>query len=75
MNFVLGLTTVIAVVSSLVLAFVVLLQEPKGGGLAAAMAGGSMQDVVGPATGTVNRFTRYVAGVWIASCFLTAVLA
>jgi preprotein translocase subunit SecG len=73
MNFVLGLLSVIAVVSSILLAFVVLLQEPKGGGLAAAL-GGSGMEAIGPATGSVNRFTSWVAGIWMVTCFLHAVM-
>jgi protein translocase SecG subunit len=73
MNFVLGLMSVIAVVSSILLAFVVLLQEPKGGGLAAAL-GGSGMEAIGPATGSVNRFTSWVAGIWMVTCFLHSVL-
>jgi protein translocase SecG subunit len=73
MGFVLGLLSVIAVLSSIVLAFVVLLQEPKGGGIAAAL-GGSGMEAIGPATGGVNRFTSWTAGVWMVTCFLHAIL-
>ena len=73
MNFVLGLMSVVAVVSSILLAFVVLLQEPKGGGLAAAL-GGSGMEAIGPATGSVNRFTSWVAGIWMVTCFLHSVM-
>jgi preprotein translocase subunit SecG len=73
MTFVLGLLSVIAVVSSILLAFVVLLQEPKGGGLAAAL-GGSGMEAIGPATGSVNRFTSWVAGIWMVTCFLHSVM-
>lgn len=72
-NFFLGLLAVVAVVSSVVLAFVILLQEPKGGGIAAAL-GGSGMDTFGPAAGGVNRFTSWVAGIWMAVCFLHAIL-
>jgi protein translocase SecG subunit len=73
MGFVLGLLAVIAVLSSVLLMFVVLLQEPKGGGIAAAL-GGSGMEAIGPATGGVNRFTTWVAGVWMVACFLHAIL-
>ena len=73
MGFILGLMSVIAVVSSILLAFVVLLQEPKGGGLAAAL-GGSGMEAIGPATGSVNRFTSWVAGIWMATCFLHSIM-
>ena len=73
MSFILGLMSVIAVVSSILLAFVVLLQEPKGGGLAAAL-GGSGMEAIGPATGSVNRFTSWVAGIWMVTCFLHSIM-
>jgi preprotein translocase subunit SecG len=73
MSFVLGLMSVIAVVSSILLAFVVLLQEPKGGGLAAAL-GGSGMEAIGPATGSVNRFTSWLAGIWMATCLLHSIM-
>lgn len=73
MGFILGLLLVVAALSSVLLMFVILLQEPKGGGLAAAL-GGSGMDAIGANVGQVNRFTSWVAGVWIASCFLAAVI-
>ncbi len=72
-GFVLGLLAVTAVVSSLVLLVVILLQEPKGGGIAAAL-GGSGMEAIGVATGSVNKFTSWVAGIWVGACFLHAVL-
>ena len=72
MPFVLGLMSVIAVLSSILLAFVVLLQEPKGGGIAAAL-GGSGMEAIGPATGGVNRFTTWVAAIWMATCFFHSI--
>jgi protein translocase SecG subunit len=71
-NFVLGLLSVVAVLSSVLLMFVILLQEPKGGGIAAAL-GGSGMEAIGPAVGGVNRFTTWVAGIWMVVCFLHAV--
>ena len=73
MAFVVGLLAVIAVISSILLMFIVLLQEPKGGGLAAAL-GGSGMDAIGANVGSVNRFTSWIAGVWIGACLLHAVL-
>ena len=73
MGFILGLLSVIAVLSSLLLTFVVLLQEPKGGGIAAAL-GGSGMEAIGPATGGVNRFTSWMAGIWMTTCFAHAIL-
>src|SRR5437870_542575 len=73
MGFVTGFLSVVAVLSSVLLMFVVLLQEPKGGGLAAAL-GGSGMEAIGPAVGGVNRFTAWVAGVWMVSCFVHSYL-
>jgi preprotein translocase subunit SecG len=73
MTFVLGLLGVIAFLASFLLMFVILLQEPKGGGLASAL-GGSGMDAIGANVGSVNRFTSWVAGVWIGACLLLAVL-
>lgn len=73
MTFVLGLLAVTAVVSSILLMFVILLQEPKGGGLAAAL-GGSGMDAIGANVGQVNRFTMWVAGIWIGACLLHGVM-
>lgn len=72
MTFFLGLLAVIAVLSSLLLMFVILLQEPKGGGIASAL-GGSGMEALGVATGGVNRFTCWVAAVWIGACLLHAI--
>jgi protein translocase SecG subunit len=72
MGFVLGLMSVVAVLASILLMFVILLQEPKGGGIAAAL-GGSGMEAIGPAVGNVNRFTSWVAGIWMVTCFFHAV--
>ncbi|MCG3134460.1 MAG: hypothetical protein HMLKMBBP_01766 [Planctomycetes bacterium] len=71
MTFILGLLSVVAVVACLLLMFVILLQEPKGGGLAAAL-GGSGMEALGSNAGAVNRFTCWVAGIWIAACLIHA---
>jgi len=73
MDFILGLLAVSAVILSLVLTVVILLQEPKGGGLAAAL-GGSGMEAIGVNTGSVNRFTMTVAGIWIVICLFHAIL-
>lgn len=73
MDFILGLLAVSAVVLSLVLTVVILLQEPKGGGLAAAL-GGSGMEAIGVNTGSVNRFTMTLAGIWIVICLFHAIL-
>lgn len=72
MGFVLGLLAVIAVIASILLMFVVLLQEPKGGGIASAL-GGSGMEAIGPSVGGVNRFTSWMAGIWMVACFGHAV--
>jgi len=72
-DFVLGLLAVVAVLASVLVMVVILLQEPKGGGLAAAL-GGSGMEAIGVNVGSVNRFTSTVAAVWIAACFLHAIL-
>lgn len=73
MGIVIGLLAVIAFVASLLLMVVVLLQEPKGGGIAAAL-GGSGMEAVGVNTGSVNKFTSWVAGIWIVACLLHSML-
>ncbi len=73
MQFTLGLLAVVAVVASILMSIVILLQEPKGGGLAAAL-GGSGMEAIGVNTGSVNKFTSTIAAIWIASCLLHAVL-
>ena len=73
MDFILGILAVTAVVTSIVLMVVILLQEPKGGGLAAAL-GGSGMEAIGVNTGSVNKFTSTVAGIWIITCLAHAIL-
>ena len=73
MVFLLGLLAVVAVLASLLLMFVILLQEPKGGGIASAL-GCSGMEALGVSTGGVNGFTCWVAGIWIGACFLHAIL-
>ena len=74
MTFLLGLLSIVAVVSAVLLTVVILLQEPKGGGIGAAL-GGRVGETFGHATGRLNRFTAGLAGVWVWACFLHAVLA
>ncbi|MHC4957519.1 MAG: preprotein translocase subunit SecG [Planctomycetota bacterium] len=57
--------------TALLLLLIVLLQEPKGGGLAAAF-GGAGAETFGVQSGSVNKFTTYVAGVFL---FLAIVYA
>ena len=59
----------IFILSSIVLTVVVLLQEPKGGGLAEAFGGMGAQTFGVKATG-ITKFTAYVAAVFILSSIL-----
>ncbi|MCA8956884.1 MAG: preprotein translocase subunit SecG [Planctomycetes bacterium] len=55
--------------SSAFLIFIILLQEPKGGGLAEAF-GGMGAETFGVKSKGVNRFTLTIAAVWICSAIL-----
>jgi len=61
------------VLSSLLLMLIVLLQEPKGGGLSSAF-GGAGAETFGVQTGSVNKFTAYVAIVFMATALLYAAI-
>lgn len=52
--------------SACLLIFIILLQEPKGGGLAEAF-GGMGAETFGVKSGGVNRFTLTLAAVFLAS--------
>ena len=56
-------------VSACLLIFVILLQEPKGGGLAEAF-GGMGAETFGVKSAGVNRFTLTVASVFVLSAVL-----
>ena len=68
-----SLILVIFFVVALLLTLVVLLQEPKGGGLAAAF-GGAGAETFGVQSGSVNKFTTYVAGVFLTLAIVYAML-
>jgi preprotein translocase subunit SecG len=68
-----GLLMLAFVLSALLLMLVVLLQEPKGGGLSSAF-GGVGAETFGVQTGSVNRFTAYVAGIFMVSAILYAAI-
>ena len=55
--------------SSILLIVVILLQEPKGGGLAEAF-GGVGAETFGVKSGGINRFTFALAGMCLGSAFL-----
>ena len=67
------LLMLVFILSALLLLLVILLQEPKGGGLSSAF-GGAGAETFGVQTGSVNKFTAYVAGVFMASALLYAAI-
>jgi preprotein translocase subunit SecG len=71
-GFVKGLLMLVCILSALLLMLVVLLQEPKGGGLSSAF-GGAGAETFGVQTGSVNKFTAWVAGIFMMSalCYAT----
>jgi len=68
-----GLLFVGFVLCSLLLILIVLLQEPKGGGLSGAF-GGAGAETFGVQTGGVNKFTSYVAAVFLVFAVLYAAI-
>jgi preprotein translocase subunit SecG len=73
MSFVKGVLMFVFIATALLLVLVILLQEPKGGGLSAAF-GGAGAETFGVQTGGVNRFTAYVATAFMAAAVLYASL-
>jgi len=72
-GFLKSLLMVVFVLSALLLVLVVLLQEPKGGGLSSAF-GGAGAETFGVQTGSVNRFTAWVAGIFMFSALMYAAI-
>lgn len=70
-GFVKGVLMLVFILSALLLMLVVLLQEPKGGGLSSAF-GGAGAETFGVQTGSVNKFTAYVAAVFMGVAVLYA---
>ena len=68
-----GLLLFFFTLSALLLILIILLQEPKGGGLAAAF-GGAGAETFGVQSGSVNKFTTYVSGVFIVLAILYAMV-
>ncbi len=64
---------VLFVICSAFLIFIILLQEPKGGGLAEAF-GGTGAETFGVKSSGVNRFTLTVAAFWIGSAVMIQLL-
>jgi len=73
MSFVKGVLMFVFIATGLLLILVILLQEPKGGGLSAAF-GGAGAETFGVQTGGVNRFTAYVATIFMVTAVLFAAL-
>jgi preprotein translocase subunit SecG len=71
---ILGLVMTLFVLSAIVLIFVVLIQEGKGGGIAGAF-GGAGAEAFGVKAGTVNRFTAYVGTAFLLLALLYTGLA
>jgi preprotein translocase subunit SecG len=63
-GFIKGLMMVFFMITAFLLMLVVLIQEPKGGGLSSAF-GGVGAETFGVQTGGVNKFTAWVAGIWM----------
>jgi preprotein translocase subunit SecG len=72
-GFLKGLLMLVCILSALLLMLVVLLQEPKGGGLSSAF-GGAGAETFGVQTGSVNKFTAWVAGIFMMSALLYAAI-
>jgi preprotein translocase subunit SecG len=68
-----GLLLFLLTLTALLLILIVLLQEPKGGGLAAAF-GGAGAETFGVQSGSVNKFTTYVAGAFIFMAIVYAMI-
>jgi protein translocase SecG subunit len=64
---------VLFVLCSGFLIFIILLQEPKGGGLAEAF-GGTGAETFGVKSSGVNRFTLTIAAFWIGSAVVIQLL-
>ena len=68
-----GFIFVAFVFVALLLVLVVLLQEPKGGGLSGAF-GGVGAETFGVQTGGVNRFTSYLAALFLGLAIMYAAI-
>jgi preprotein translocase subunit SecG len=66
-----GVVMALFVISGIILIFVVLIQEGKGGGIAGAF-GGAGAEAFGVKAGTVNRFTAYVGTAFLLLALLHA---
>ncbi|MEE8106168.1 MAG: preprotein translocase subunit SecG [Planctomycetota bacterium] len=72
-HFIKGAIMLLFILTAFLLVIVVLLQEGKGGGLAGAFGGAGAQ-TFGVQTGGVNKFTFWVAGVFMVLAVLYATI-
>jgi len=71
-GFLKGLILAVSILLALLIVFVILLQEPKGGGLSSAFDGAGAE-TFGVRSRGVTRFTAWVAGAWMVLAVLYAV--
>ena len=64
---------VVFFLASAFLIMIILLQEPKGGGLAEAF-GGMGAETFGVKSSGVNRITLWIAGVWVGAAIVIQLL-
>ncbi len=64
---------VVFVIVSLLLIAIVLMQEGKGGGLGSAF-GGAGGDAFGHGAGSINKFTSWLAGTFMVTALILAML-
>lgn len=76
MTFVVGFLTVVYFITCAVLIIVVLMQEPKGGGLSSAFGGSGLDTAFGASIGRkMSSFTVYLAVFFMVLTIVLAVLA
>jgi preprotein translocase subunit SecG len=68
-----NLLYIVFVLAAIVLIVVILLQEGKGGGFGEAL-GGHGQATFGVGAGGINKFTAWIAGVFLVSAMLITIL-
>lgn len=76
MGFVVGFLTVVYFITCAILIIVVLMQEPKGGGLSSAFGGSGLDTAFGASIGRkMSSFTVYLAVFFMVLTIVLAVLA
>ena len=70
---IINLLYIVFVLAAIVLIVVILLQEGKGGGFGESL-GGHGQATFGVGAGGINRFTAWVAGIFLVSAMLITIL-